>query len=676
VQLHIEAVGLTGLPDGAYYYHPARHHLVKLSPASPGALNGAKLHLVGRKSAISAVYRNNVQEVLELEAGHMLGLLDKVLGEQGLGLGTPRRRTPLADILSDGDDTIYLGAYPLRAHAPAKPQPHLSIHVQSLDGRLEGLAAGQHRWTDEGGLDAVADGQIERKHVIAINQQVYDRASFGLTLASDNPRTWLRYIDLGRKLQHLQMNDLALGLMSSGYSSKSGHDLPSARRIASLLGRPIGASYFCVGGRVSQAQLDSEGMNEDAVHMSGPAELIAADLRRLLPPYMTPSRLVILDALPLTANGKVDRKALEARRDLLGQVSDRPHVAPRTPAEETIEAIWRAALKLDQVSIEDDFFALGGNSLAAVSLIHRVNAALGVQLKLQALFEAPTIAALARAAIDTAPPQASRAAPLRPRGTGRPIFCWPGLGGYPMNLRALAQGLGDQRPVFGLQALGINPGETPFADIEAMAAADVAALRQVQPTGPYTLWGYSFGARVAFEAAFQLEQAGEAVEALHLIAPGSPRLDLPAEPPGARYDNPAYQAILFSVFAGALNHPALEAWRTSVHDDASLAAFVSQRFGLDADLAVRIAAIVRTTYQFRYTFEELRRRRITAPVTLFKARGDDYAFIEGEHGYAVQPPTVVELDIDHYALLKPAGVEAMRAALQGQAARHCPLGAR
>jgi acyl carrier protein len=342
-------------------------------------------------------------------------------------------------------------------------------------------------------------------------------------------------------------------------------------------------------------------------------------------------------------------------------------VAPRTKPEETIETLWRAALKLDQVSVEDDFFALGGNSLTAVSLIHRINAVLGAALKLQALFEAPTIAALARKVEAGDTQQASRAAPLRAHGTGAPVFCWPGLGGYPMNLRALAKGLGGERPVFGLQALGINAGETPHGDIQAMAAADIEVIRKLQPEGPYTLWGYSFGARVAFETAHQLEQAGQVVEALHLIAPGSPRLDLPATPAGPRYDNPAYSAILFSVYAGALDHPELKAWRQQVRDDASLAAFVSARFGLDAELAVRIAAIVRATYQFRYSFEELQHRQIKAPVTLFKAKGDDYAFIEGARGYSAVPPRVIELDIDHYALLKPAGVAALARALAAPA---------
>src|SRR4029450_12702493 len=104
------------------------------------------------------------------------------------------------------------------------------------------------------------------------------------------------------------------------------------------------------------------------------------------------------------------------------------------------------------------------------------------------------------------------------------VYCWPGLGGYPMNLRLLADRIGIDRPVYGVQAYGINPGETPYPSIKEMAAEDLRAITRIQPDGPYPLWGYSFGARVAFETAYQLERAGHTVENLFLIAPGSPHL--------------------------------------------------------------------------------------------------------------------------------------------------------
>ncbi|MEK8168844.1 hypothetical protein NKH77_00560 [Streptomyces sp. M19] len=98
--------------------------------------------------------------------------------------------------------------------------------------------------------------------MIAINQQVYERSGFGISVISRTGEDWRQYVDLGRALQRLSMNDLNLGFMSSGYSSKSGADLPAARRIARILadaGLPGGPSYFFVGGRVSDEQVRAEG---------------------------------------------------------------------------------------------------------------------------------------------------------------------------------------------------------------------------------------------------------------------------------------------------------------------------------------------------------------------------------------------------------------------------------
>ncbi len=238
-----------------------------------------------------------------------------------------------------------------------------------------------------------------------------------------------------------------------------------------------------------------------------------------------------------------------------------------------------------------------------------------------------------------------------------------------MNLRRLAGAVRLDRPVHGVQAHGINPGEEPYGSFTEMAAADVEAIREVQPHGPYTLWGYSFGARVAFEAAHQLEQAGERVENLFLIAPGSPKVpteggDDRCADPGVGYASAEYVTILFSVFAGSITDPRLPACRRAAVDDDSFVAFVCGEFpDLDADLVRRITAIVARTWRFRHTFAELGPRRVQAPITVFAAAGDESSFIDGDTDHTALPPEVVEMDVDHYSLLREEGVGELVAAV-------------
>ncbi|MFB7585863.1 amino acid adenylation domain-containing protein [Streptomyces sp. NPDC056169] len=639
-QLYVEARGIAGLAPGTYYYHPVRHHLYLTEPlTATGGPTGApalRLTFQGKRSAIEPVYKNNIQEVLEIETGHMVGLFEEILPGYGLDI------RPAED---GGFEVV-----PYDAEAPGT-EPEVDVYVQAHPNGITDLPQAQYAYTN-GELTPISSSLIEKKHVIAINQAVYERAALGITVISRTQDTRRAYVDLGRALQRLQLGDHGLGFMSSGYSSKSGHPLPAARRTDEILtaaNLPTGPSYFFVGGRVSEEQRLSEGMYEDTVHMKGPAEMIRDDLVHHLPDYMIPNRVVVLDRLPLSANGKVDTKALGDLAVVNAGLHGRPHVLPRTRTEGRLAEIWAAALKYEEVetvSVLDDFFESGGNSLIAVALITKINRTFGARLPLQILFESPTIEKLAHRVDGAAATPASRLVRLHAAGARSPVYCWPGLGGYTMNLRHLAEEIGIDRPFYGVQAYGINRGEEPYATIREMAAADVAAIRRRQPTGPYTLWGYSFGARVAFESAHLLEAAGEQVENLFLVAPGSPKVRS-SETGGASYGNPAFVTILYSVFAGEID-PTVEA-----KDRTSFVALVADRFpSLDPDLIARIVAIVEETFEFTYTFKELTERQVRCPVTLFKAEGDDYSFLENTEGWSTRPPTVVELDADHYSLLR------------------------
>ena len=479
----------------------------------------------------------------------------------------------------------------------------------------------------------------------------------------------MRYISLGRTLHKIQSNPLLLGVMSSGYSSKTGNDLPSAIRMRQILntqGKDLKAFYFCIGGGISEEQYFSTGMKEDTVHMRGPTEIIRDDLMSQLPQYMIPNKVVIIDKLPQTANGKVDYQALKALDVVVNCGSEKKFVPLVTETEKQLGEIWCRIMKWDTTSAEDDFFECGGNSLTAVAMINRINQTFEIKVPLQILFKSPTIKQLAKwiDSQDEDTQSLSRLIELN-NAQQRPVFCWPGLGGYPMNLKLLANQVAPKRQFFGVQALGINEGEIPLSNVQEMAKADIELIKAVQPYGPYTLWGYSFGARVAFETAYQLEQMGETVETLNLIAPGSPQThcDLEQMNQGeASFSNPVFVTILFSVFAHTIDGALLQSCLNQCHDEDSFVKFMCKRFPvLQEDLIRRITRIVQVSYNFSYTFEELVGRKINTPVTIFKAQQDNYSFIEGAPAFSKVPPKIVNLQADHYQVLKEQGVAELKA---------------
>jgi amino acid adenylation domain-containing protein len=672
-QMYFELAGFPFLRAGIYYYDPYAHTLVFVHQFADQARGEPqiKVHFIGKRRAIEPVYLNNILEVLEIEVGHMIGLFERVLPSYGLAVledAFEPAHKALCDV--DGAD-FYLGTYRLLEDRGERIPPEVELYIQPQGVGVRGLTEGLYRFAS-GKLDKIASKVVRRHDVIAINQAVYDRSSFGVTIVS-RARDWRQYINLGRELQRLQMADSRIGLMSSGYSSKTGNDLPSAKRIREILadvGVEVHASYFAVGGGISCGQFESQGMNEDAVHMKGPAELLYDDLARILPPFMMPNQVILVPEMPLTVNGKIDVQSLRAR-DI--EFVERDYVAPRNIVEEAIHEMWLAHLKQEQISVTDNFFELGGNSLVAVNLTNKVNSRFGTRLPLQVIFTAPTIERLAKEVKHGGAERFSRLVPLKgkARGRSRPIFCWPGLGGYCMNLRQLAHGLDGDRPFYGVQAHGINAGEEPYATVAEMARRDIELIKELQPRGPYTLWGYSFGARVAFESAYQLEAMGETVESLGLLAPGSPIVRTGVEQQGSGFENQVYLTILFSVFTGDIHHPSLPACLARVKNEEDFIRFVaSELTGFDAELVRRIMKVVSCTFEFRYSFRELQSRTVQAPITIVRAAGDDYSFIEGSEGYSTLAPRVISLAVDHYGLLRRPGVDELVRAIQGAPAQH------
>ena len=271
---------------------------------------------------------------------------------------------------------------------------------------------------------------------------------------------------------------------------------------------------------------DSPGDQRLVAYVKGPAEAAAVDelrrqLRDRLPEFMVPSVFVAVAALPLSPNGKVDRKALPAPDR--GPAPEL--VAPRTPVEEILTEIWAEVLGLERAGIRDNFFERGGHSLLAVLLMSRIEKRLGKTLAVAALFAAPTPETMAAALAQGGEAQRRPLlVAIKPQGEEAPFFCVHPVGGNVLCYLDLARHLAPEQPFYALQSP--QPGDAPPAALEAMAARYLQALRRVRPQGPYRLGGWSMGGLVAFAMAQQLEAEGEKVELLAVIDTLPP----PAEP--------------------------------------------------------------------------------------------------------------------------------------------------
>ncbi len=248
------------------------------------------------------------------------------------------------------------------------------------------------------------------------------------------------------------------------------------------------------------------------------AEIAVAEVRaRLstqLPDYMVPSAFVVLEAFPLTPNGKLDRKALPAPDG--ASLSRREYEAPQGAIEQGLAEIWQSLLKVEQVGRHDHFFELGGHSLLAVQVVSHVRERLGIELALRELFMHSTLSALAARMMANASARPwSPLVPLKSR-PGRPtLYMVPGVAMTAGSLWDLAQSLDGRMNVHVLEAIGLEEGQKPSKRMEDIVDMNLSAMRETGiPEGPIVLAGHSFGGSVAFEMARALEQTGHRVQLL------------------------------------------------------------------------------------------------------------------------------------------------------------------
>ena len=238
-------------------------------------------------------------------------------------------------------------------------------------------------------------------------------------------------------------------------------------------------------------------------------------LKDKLPDYMIPGTLMTLPALPLTANGKVDRKALPLPFQSDARARRQEHVAPRCENEARMVRLWEELLRVRGIGVHDNFFELGGHSLLAASLAVRIAKEFGQKLSLAALAEASTVDRVVALLNETR--VRSVLIPLQPHGARPPFFCVHGIGGEALSYVALAKHFPQDQPFYAIEAPVWDWPRGQFPSVEVAAARYVEEVRRVQPSGPYYLGGYSSGGTLALAMAHQLEGAGHEVRLLCVL---------------------------------------------------------------------------------------------------------------------------------------------------------------
>jgi len=246
---------------------------------------------------------------------------------------------------------------------------------------------------------------------------------------------------------------------------------------------------------------------------------LRAHLRRKLPDYMIPAAFAVLDGLPLTPSGKIDRRALPARPGMRAY-QEEARIAPRDDLEKRLAQIWEKVLGLESVGIRDSFFDLGGHSLLAVRLVWEIEKELGQRLPLVSFFHDSTIeylASLLRQGVKSI--SWPTLVKIQTDGSKAPLICVSMPNVNALGYRSLSRYLGPEQPVFGLQAQYPEDleGEHSQAAVDSIATEYLQALRAAQPNGPYQFIGLCRGAHIAFEMARRLEREGQEISFLGII---------------------------------------------------------------------------------------------------------------------------------------------------------------
>lgn len=267
-------------------------------------------------------------------------------------------------------------------------------------------------------------------------------------------------------------------------------------------------------------------------------------LSKKLPAYMIPSHFTLMDMIPKTLNGKIDKKSLPKIQTITPttaivatpEQAAASYIAAKDQ-HETLRKMWTEVLGIKELKNSDNFFNVGGNSMLAVQLFAKIAAVYKINLPLSALIEAENFEDFARnielrfqssrsASLSVIPQIFKSLVAIKTTGDKNPLFCFHGVGGNILNYVTLVPALKNERPLLALQSLGLDGVTPPLQSIGEMAAHYIKEIKLAQPDGPYLLAGGSMGGMIALEVALQLKNRGDAIDKLIMFDTFGPNLDL------------------------------------------------------------------------------------------------------------------------------------------------------
>lgn len=432
-----------------------------------------------------------------------------------------------------------------------------------------------------------------------------------------------------------------------------------------------GARFASVPKKLDRRRHANQPLEQKIVARLAPE--LRGGLAKTLPQYMLPTAYVVLDELPKTPNGKVDRDALPP------PPSGRPawatgYVAPRDDEERLVADVWEQLLGVSPVGVEDDFFELGGHSMLAVQVMAEIESRTGRAVPLAVLFQEPTVGNVA--ALLREPPYLSgpyggaggtTLVPLSASGEAPPLFCVHPAGGAVFCYQALAGHFAGERPVYGVQAHGVDGRQPPHETMDAMTQAYTQAIRALRPEGPYHLCGWSLGGNIAQAVACRLRDEGARVGMVGLFDSGA----VPTEDAVQESDLLPLLAALFP----DMDHATLDEIRALEPDEQ--VAFFTERAAKAGLLDPKQVAASRHIFTVFQNNVQAVHSQPPAPyggrVTLFRAGEqtktnalyDDLLLGWGPLAESVR---MLEVPSDHAQMMKPPQVDALAAMVKRELA--------